>query len=130
MTVGSWGDVVFEVRGSKVETYDEYVRTAEGRWGLHDVINSKPRPQFGGPGQDEINLLIRLSSDMGVDPRAEMEKLRRAVAAGTHAPFLRNGKPESQGDWYIESAEETDLVVGRNGAVQFAEMALILKEYF
>ena len=129
MVVGSWGSIVFEVRGRVVRTYDEYKRTTAGRWGIHDVMDSKPKPQYGGPGQDEVSLTIRFSSDMGVNPRYEMSRIRAAVASGMHAPLLRGGVPESQYTWYAESAEETDIRVGRNGAVQFAEMVLVLKEY-
>ncbi len=129
MNLGSWGDFVFEVRGDKVRTYDEYMRTTTGRWGLHEVTNGKPRPQFGGPGQDEISLVIRLHRSLGANPGEEAERLRRAVDEGAHAPFIRNGRPESQGDWYIESIEEADHAVSPRG-VEYSELAVIMKEYF
>lgn len=132
MVVGSWGSIVFEVRGSpdKVRTYDEYTRTAESRWGIHEVLNAKPRPQFGGPGQHEVSLVIRLSADLGVNPRAEMSRIFTAADNGETAPLIRKGIPESQGLWYIESAEETDKQVNGRGDVVFAEMTVVFKEYF
>lgn len=132
MVVGSWGGIIFEVRGSpdRVRTYDEYTRTAASRWGVHEVLNAKPRPQFGGPGQHEVSLVIRLSADLGVNPRQEMDRIRAAADSGMVAPLIRKGRPESQGLWYIESAEEADLHVNGKGEVVFAEMTVVFKEYF
>lgn len=129
MNLGSWGDFVFEVRGEKVRTYDEYTRTTEPRWGIHEVMGRKPRAQFGGAGLDGISLVIRLASSLGVNPQQEAARMRKAADDGRRAPFIRHGKPESQGDWYIESVEETDIRVGRSG-VDYAELAVVWREYF
>lgn len=132
-SLGSWGSFVFEVRGDLnrtiVRTYSDYTRATESRWGVHEVMNTKPKPQYGGPGQDEISIVIRLSADLGVNPKQEADRLRAAAEQGVVAPFIRNGRPESQGNWYIESLEETDLHVSRRG-VDFCELNVTFKEYF
>ncbi|GHU78854.1 hypothetical protein AGMMS49992_30180 [Clostridia bacterium] len=130
MAIGSWCGMVFQVSGDVVRTYDEYTRSTEARWGVHDVFNAKPRPQFGGQGQDEINFTMHLSKDLGVNPAVEIQKLRDKVDKGEYGPFIRNGKPEGQGDWYAESIEETDLHIGHNSEIMYADVAVVLKEYF
>jgi len=128
--IGTIGDVVFEVSDETVRTFDEYVQTTAGRWHIHEPIHASPRPEFLGPAQGEIEFTVRLTDELGVDPREEKEKIEAIVREGSHAPFMLALKPVSDGDWYIESCETTYIWVDNKGKVSCSEMVITVKEYF
>lgn len=130
MNIGTFGDIVFEVSDETVRTFDKYVQTTAGRWEVHEPISSNPRPEFLGQAQGEVKFTIRLSASLGVNPRAEKERIEQIVREGKHAPLMIARRPVSDGDWYIESCETTYIWVNSKGEVEYADITLSVKEYF
>jgi phage protein U len=130
MIVGTWGDITFETSSEVVRTFEEIEHIARGRWAIHEVMNGKPRAEFLGPGQNEITLPIKLSTELGVDPRAEYEKIGTAILQGRHAPFILGPKVIGNGEWYAEENESIFKYINGQGVAQFIEMTITLREYF
>lgn len=82
MALGSWGDLPFEVRADKVQTWRGAKRDGEARWGKLDVFNAKPVREFLGPDNDRLTLSIDLDATHGVDVDAVLSYLREARDSG------------------------------------------------
>ena len=130
MQIGTFGDIVFEVGDAAVRTFENFHKTAGGRWAVHEPILARVRPEYLGPSQGEVDFQIRLSAALGVNPRAEIEKLETMAQDGTVAPIIIGGRPVSDGDWYIESCETTYIWVNGRGQTEFADVQLNVREYF
>jgi len=93
VSLGSWGDLVFEVSGERVLTWQEFVRKGEGRWAQHDVFAGKPRPEFIGPGLDELSMTVLLTaSQRGVvflDERSGFQAASRGLVPLDEIKYLR-----------------------------------------
>ena len=128
--IGTWGDIVFETSDLCVRNFSGLTHSAKGRWAVHETLQCKPKAEFVGPGQNEQQLTIRLSNSLGVDPRAEFEKIGTMILQGKHAPFLLGEKVIGNGEWYAEENGTTFTYIDPRGVVQFIEMQLSMKEYF
>ncbi len=89
MSVGHWGDLPFEVRADKVQTFLNAKRESEARWAKLDVYNAKPVRQFIGPDLERITLTITLDASLGVDVDAVSKYLREQRDIGAvHTLFF------------------------------------------
>ena len=127
-TLGS--NIVFQVNARVVQTITEIIHLGRGRWAVHDVMNGKPRPQFLGPGQNELTLNIRLARNLGANPQEMHNRIKTFIERGNHAPLILGPRPLGNGSWYIEENESTFSHIDRTGAVDFIEINVTLREYF
>lgn len=89
MAIGSWGDLPFEVRADKVQTWTNAKRESEARWAKLDVFNAKPVREFLGPDIEKLTISVILDSTRGVDVDAVLTYLRDARDNGeVHALFF------------------------------------------
>jgi len=128
--IGTFGDVIFEVRNDRVFTFKGPNHTAKGRWAVHDVMQGKPKGEFLGPGQNEMEIELRLSSQLGVNPRAEFEKIGTMILQGRHAVFMLGEKPIGNNEWYADEMRTDFVRVKGDGTVEFMDITVSLKEYF
>jgi hypothetical protein len=129
MQIGSLGDIIFEVSRLKVNTFNGLIKTAGGRWEVHQPIKSPVKPEFLGTAQGHIELSIQFNVQLGIEPREEIEKIEAMAENGLHAPFMLGNAPLSNNDWYIDQCETTFTHVGREGQIDVAEMQLSIMEY-
>ena len=131
MIIGSWGpDLIFEVSGEIAKTYSELTQKSSGRWAEHNTINSKPLSEFLGPGLDELEMIMKLTPMLGVDPKDTYEKIRERVRKGEYHPMIFDGKPLSGNFWYIkEITGESSKFAARTGKILWMELSIALKEY-
>lgn len=127
--IGQFGDVIFEVSGNKVLTFDEFSRGGSGRWADHEIINKKPIREFIGPGQEEVSFKIQLSAYLGVDPQKELEKLRRIRDKGETRGIILGSDFISKSLWTLESLQESHRVFDGTGRLIFVSVDLKIKEY-
>ncbi|MFY0545447.1 phage tail protein [Brevibacillus sp. H7] len=114
---------------NKVRTFKDFNRSGSARWANHDVHLQKPKPEFLGPGQEEISFSIRLDAQYGVNPEAELKRLRAMRDTGKLAMLIIGGEPVTQNLWFIESLDEGHKAHTGNGKLITAEVKLTLKEY-
>lgn len=129
MTIGSFAGVSFEVSASKILTFNELSRAGSARWAVHEVNLKKPRPEFIGPGQEEIAVKIILNVTQGVSPMVVMDTLRQFRDEGKVSPFILGSKPFSPSYWYLDDINEDFKHVDNKGGILGIDATLTLKEY-
>ena len=100
MMLGTWGPLTFQASADKVRTWQAQRRSGEARWHKHEVHLGKPRPEFLGPGDDTIQMEVRLDSQLGLVPNDELESLRRERDAGEwHDDHPLNRRDTASAEW-------------------------------
>ena len=129
--IGSWGpDIVFEVSGIRVHTFNSISRKSSGRWSEHLPINTAPISEFLGPGIDECEIKMTITRMLGVDPRTEYDMIREYVRTGQYFPLILGGIPVSDIEWYADNiSSSSEVFAPGTGDMLRAEMTVLLKEY-
>ena len=101
-------------------------RSAPGRYQQHDVVGQKPVLEFIGPGLEQISFDMRFDVGLGINPIAEIDKLRAARDAATIMPLTIGGS--FLGDWIIEDVKDSWDRVDNRGTLLVASVSVSLKE--
>lgn len=126
--IGSFGETVFTSSNNKVLTYSSLSRSADARYTEHSLIGKKPQLEFIGPSLDEVSYSIRLDSQLGVDPKTEIDRLRDIRDNGIAKPLFF-GK-NFVGNFVITGMSENQRITNpRSGRLTLAEISITLKEY-
>ncbi len=129
MIVGYLDDIPFLSSGAIVRTFDEFSRSAEGRWQKHDLIGQKPVLEFIGPDTEEISFKMILRADLGVDPLAEVERLQGMRDEGKVFSLVIGGKTVGENFWVIKSMAHSVTYWSKWGRPVSAEVSITLEEY-
>lgn len=128
--IGNLGKlIVFEVSSDKVLTFRNMTKKVSGRWTTHNIIGNKPKSEFLGAGQGNINLTIFLSVNHGVKPRSTIEKIEKAVENGTPFSFVIGGKKVGSNQWVITDMSEEWNTIIQDGVLVSANLTITLNEY-
>jgi phage protein U len=127
--IGTLGDIVFEVSRDKVRTFDNLTRKGAARWATHDVVGKKPVREFIGQGLESISFTMHLSVSLGVNPLAEINKLRELRDKGTPMELVLNGTSISDNLWVLEDLSEDWRKLDNKGILLFADVDVSLQEY-
>ena len=128
MLIGYLGEIPFRVSKSSIVTFDDYSRSASGRWTEHAIIGAKPLAEYLGPELEQITFKIQLRRDLGADVETLLEKLRRMRDAGTPVPLIISNKLINSNNWTVQSLTENVTHWGR-GFIMSCTVSLTLKEY-
>ena len=96
-SLGSLGDVVFEVSSSTVRTIDNLAHNTKARLAKHDIIGKKPVMEFLGPDGDEVSFDMRFSIYLGINPKEEADKLRKMCEKGEAMELIMGNQPIGAG---------------------------------
>jgi phage protein U len=127
MQLGSFGNIVFEASADKVRTWQKFQRKGAARFAEHPVLGGKPRLESLGPALDTIDLQIRLDSQLGLTPLAEIEALRTIKDSGEEQHLIIGGQP--WGKFVLVDLNEDHVRHGKDGLLLLAIIDLQLKEY-
>lgn len=129
MQVGSLGDVVFEVSSACVRTVSGVQFSREARYEEHQVQGAAPRPEYLSPGLGTGTLTMLLRRELGVDPLAEAERLRRMMDDGEVARLVLANA--NLGKWTIRRMSESwqHMLRGLTGP-QSISLTVEITEYF
>jgi phage protein U len=119
--------MTFEVNKDKVLTWQSRRRHGAARWTAHEVFAGKPKQEFLGPGLDSDDLEVRLDSALGIDPEAELKKMRTARDTGAVLQFTIGS--QFIGDYVLKEVGEDHKRHGRKGELVLAVATLSLEEY-
>ena len=128
MLVGFLGSIPFRVSRENVLTFDEFSRSAAGRWTEHNIIGSKPLPEFLGASAETITFKIQMRADLGASPETLLMELRKLRDDGTPVPLIINNKLINSNYWTVQSISEVVNHWGK-GYILSATASLTLKEY-
>ncbi len=126
MSLGTWGDTVFEVTRDRVRTWQEMKRSGEARWVEHEVLGTRPRPEFIGPGLDTLTLSVKLDVRYGVNPTEELKALREKRDTGVVDSLIIGG--ETIFDCSLRSIGEEHKRHDAKGVLQLVIVDLTFKE--
>jgi len=128
--VGSWGkDIVFSVDDKKLFTPSTFERSGSARWANHEIIGSKPKSEFLGPGTDQIQMDITLDINLGIKPIKIIKKLKKAKDTGKVNTLMIGTNKIGNYKWLIESMSDKWETVYSKGQLAKAKVSLSLKEY-
>ncbi|MBB3132128.1 hypothetical protein FHS19_006855 [Paenibacillus rhizosphaerae] len=127
--VGVLGDIVFIVTSYKVRTFEGLTRTSNDRWANNEIIHKKPRSQFLGPGLDTFDLTVRVDARLGLNPRAEVDKLVQYSREGKVMKFTVGGKGMGVDRVKITSMTQNWETLDNRGNLISATYSLTLEEY-
>ena len=128
--IGTLGrNIIFEVSDDRVLTFDGFSRDISGRWAEHEVLGTKPKAEYLGPGCQTVSLTIHLSATLGVKPRRVLEAVERMVESGSAEYLVIGGKLVGRRPFRITGSSETWEKVYSRGELAKATMTISLGEY-
>jgi phage protein U len=115
----------------KVLTFDNLQRDGAGRWATHEIIGQKRKPvlEFIGPDLENISFSVFLSSFLGVNPEAELKKLRTLRDSGVVCDFMIGNTAPSINQWVVKSMNETHKSIDGSGNLIVAAVNVSMTEY-
>lgn len=127
MSIGYFGEVVFEVNSDKILTTEKFSWNKKSRWAEHETINVKNRSEFLGAGKKNMSISIKLSAFQGVNPQKELDKIEEIEANGLVEP-LSIGK-KFHGNFYIDTLSVEHKKTDNKGAILECLVDLSLIEF-
>lgn len=129
MTIGTLGDVVFEVADNKVFTFDEFSRMGSAKWATHEILGQKEINEFISPNTEEISFNIKLSVFLGININDELKKLRNIRDTGEYNKLIIAGESIGENYWVISSLDEKVKSFDQKGNILIVDLGIKLSEY-
>ena len=127
MSIGYFGEVVFEVSSDKQLTPEKFSYSKKSKWAEHETLNVKTKSEFLGDGKKNYSISIKLSAFMGINPQNELDKIEYTQANGLVEPLFIGSK--YHGDFYIDSINVQNDRVDGKGSLLACTVDLNLVEY-
>ena len=129
MSIGSLGDVVFEVSSDKVHTFQDLQIQRKANYAEHAIHGKKGLLEFTGFAPLTATMKIDLLAALGVVPKDELDALVEILTNHEAVPFILNGEPQGDNLWVLESMAESYPVINNKGELISVSVTLNLKEY-
>ena len=127
MTVGSLGEIVFEVSDKVIKTFSSVTVSGGSTIQSHNRHLRKPLPEFTGVQLQTRNLKFRSSILLGSSPLNDIQKIEEYTENGTAVQLTIGPKP--YGRWLITSYKITERNYDKRMILTDAEFDLKLTEY-
>jgi len=129
--IGTLGQTVFEVSDRRALGFETLEHTAEARIATQEIIGREPVTEFLGPGSEEVSFDLRLSAQLGVDPRVEFGRLDSARSKGTAMTLIIGGVPigGSKARWLIKGLRASHRFFSRDGKTTWLDVNVGLTKY-
>lgn len=128
-TIGSFGDVLFEVSTDKTLTFYDLEKKSSAKWEEHDIQGNKTKLEFNGPGLTDITYNLLLRAEQGINPVKELAKLENMQHKGEAHHFIVGQKPIAPNKFVIAELSAGLRNIDPTGNVLSAEVTVSLKEY-
>lgn len=128
MTVGSLGNIIFEVSSSKVKTLKSLKRSGSVSYGKHQRHCGSTLLEFTGKDADALTFNMTLSASLGIDVEAELKKIETAERTGKAMRFIL-GKSIVGSKWVITKHTISYEYFDKEQKPMLAEVSLSLTEY-
>lgn len=127
--IGAFGELVFEVSGERVLTFDDFKQDVKSRFARHELINQEPVLEWLGSDTQKITMTIALTASLGVNPAEEIEKVRQLCLDGM-ADYLIIGNEVVGGRlWVITEASFLSIATDKDGVPIVAKMDVTFESY-
>lgn len=129
MTVGTLGDIAFEVTSDTIMTVSNFEWSGSAQWAVHNRHLGHALTEFTGLAPDEISFDIYISAYLGKNPMEELTRIWELERNGTPVPLTMGEHKYGKGLWVVQShtvkAETTD----REGDITGCTVSVKLLEY-
>jgi len=125
--VGVFGDIVFTVSSFRVLTFRDLKQDVSARYASHEVIGTKPKKEYLGPGLKGMSLTIELHSYLGTDPEGTAKYLETISENGMVCRFILGGV--NKGKYTVNSVSQSYNLIKNDGDVISLSIDLTLEEY-
>lgn len=129
MAIGCFADLVFEVDGNYVLTFDQFKHDVKSRYARHELINSEPVLEWLGADTQKITMTITLTATLGVNPAEEMSKVQRLCLDGEADWLIVANSVVGGRLWVITEASCKSISTDRNGNPIVAQMDVTFETY-
>ncbi|RXZ84578.1 phage tail protein [Paenibacillaceae bacterium] len=127
--IGTFGPLVFVASEKKIRTFDNFQRSSSARWAVHDIHLAQPKPEYLGPGQDQITFSIRFDVRYGMKPRNELSRLTKYCNEGRIERLIIGGVPIGAKSWYISAISQQWTSLDNRGKLLVGGADITLQEY-
>lgn len=129
MAIGSYGRRVFSTSDSRILTFRDFTYTTAARYADHEIIGSKPKTEYLGPGLDGVTFTITLRADMSIDVRRELEAWRKMAGNGSAERLIIGKKRLGRGRWCLTECSEAWYIITNRGGIMSASLDVKMREY-
>lgn len=128
-TVGSLGDIVFQVSSETVHTIDNLVWSGSARYGSHQVHLGNTLSEYSGVDLDTITFDMYLSVYLGVKPMDDIAILFGYERNGTNVSLVVGDKVYGKYRWNVTSHKVKVETFDCAGNMTGVTVSVTLKEY-
>lgn len=128
-TIGTLGDIVFSVSGSKVKTFDGLKWDSSAKYATHDRHLKDVLLEYTGTDADTISFTMFFSVFLGVNPMREITKLLNAERSGKVMRLVIGSKAYGKNKWVITKTSKDLETFDKRGNLLVAKVNVSLKAY-
>jgi phage protein U len=126
--IGSFGNVIFEIKGSVINNFNNFELLESASWIEHQRHNRSPLLEFNGRGTRSISFEIVGIQALG-GFAAQRIKLRKMQVKGTPANFVIGNYRYGSHMWVISDLSTSLDFVDNKGVIRFSTTKVTLREY-
>ena len=121
--------IIFEVSDKRIATIEDFKRSNKINFSKNNVINQKPVSEYVGSELDTISFKISLKSQLGTDPRNELNKLIYLHRDGVVVTLVLFGQAFGTYRWVITSLDMDYKHINSVGYAKVIDCNITLEEY-
>ena len=127
--IAKWGNITFAVSSDSFLSFSGMKRTISAKWTSHPIIGKRPKLEYQNPEMEEISMEVIFDAELGINPREEMQKFRRACKKGFVNHFYINGKKIAKRKFYISEVTENWNEIWNEGELVRATASVTFCQY-
>lgn len=121
--------IVFEVSDQRILTFDGFKRSNKITFAKNNVLLQKPVSEYVGQELDTISFTIYFKSELGTDPRAELDRLIYLHRNGDVVTLMLWGRAFGTYRWIISALDMNWTRINKIGYCRAIECGITLEEY-
>jgi len=129
MPIAVFKNKSFQVSSKRVNTFNELSWGGEIQAEEQEKLNSKPSTYIKGVGLDSMSFLNRLSWNLGMNVRKEIEEWEAIKLSTQPYIFMLGNKPLGANKWLLKSTNVSDTVIDDKGNLLKATLKLDFAEF-
>lgn len=129
MPIAVFRNKTFQVSGTRINTFDGLSWGGDIQVEEQEKLNSKPSTYIKGVGLDSMSYEIRLSWDLGMNVRKEIEEWEAIKLSMQPAIFMLGNKPLGANKWLLKSTNISNTKINNKGNLLSAVLKLEFAEF-
>jgi len=129
MSIAVFGSKVFEITENQIYTFSDFQYSSTLETEKQDAAGQKPSTYNKGPGLDSLSIKVRLSVDLGLNPRNELGDWLEIKDAGIAYPLILGNNPFRPNKWLLVDIQASEEVIDNQGNILALTLTLKFDEY-